>query len=113
MIAFWDSEMYLNWIEKDLNWLVTETTFESFWDEIETIKAEVDINKNKINKIDWRRLSIIKIVNSKSFNKMDCTWSSKINNSRRSTIFNFSEKGSIFMSGTWIFLPVTENFLVY
>ena len=68
MIAFSDSEMYLNWMERDSNWLVTEAAFWSFWNEIELIKTESDINKTKINKIDWRRHSIIKIVNSQSFN---------------------------------------------
>ena len=44
---------------------------------------------------------------------MDCTGISGTLTSFTTYTVIVTEKRSIFMSGTWIFLPVTENFLVY
>ena len=67
--AFSDSSLYDNCEQIDSNKLIAESAFGSYWDEIDCIKSEKDINNTLINKIDCRRQSVMKTVNTQSFNR--------------------------------------------
>ena len=68
-LLFSESEMHNNWLEQDPDVLIAEAAFGSFCDEIESIKSKNDITLAQINKIDFRRLSVFKILNIQSFSR--------------------------------------------
>ena len=66
---FIESDIYKKWYSQESNWLIAEAAFGSYWNEIENIKNSWNISNTSINKINSRRQSAIKIVNSQNFTK--------------------------------------------
>ena len=68
-ISFSDSEVYNESEKQDLCRLIAEAIFGSYWNEIECIEVSSYINSTQLNKIDLRRQSELKIINSQTFNR--------------------------------------------
>ena len=68
IISFSDSEVYNESMKQDSRRLIAEATFESYWNEIKCIEALSYISSTQLNKIDLRRQSALKIINSLTFN---------------------------------------------
>ena len=66
---FQSQKCIMNWQKQDSDILIAKTTFESFWDEINSIKNWSNITLAQINKIDLKRLSVFKTLNSQSLSK--------------------------------------------
>ena len=66
---FIDSEMYTSRLKQDSILLITEAAFGSFWIEMEDMNNCFNTPSTVINKINYRRQSAIKIINSQNFNK--------------------------------------------
>ena len=78
---FIDSNMYTRILKQDSIWLIAEAVFGSFWIEMEDMNNCFNTPSTVINKINCRRQSAIKIINSQNFNK-------KINSKYCSKIFD-------------------------
>ena len=66
---FIDSDMYTSRLKQDSIWLIAEAAFGSFWIEMEDMNNCFNTPSTVINKINCRRQSAIKIINSQNFNK--------------------------------------------
>ena len=68
-IAFGDSMVCNNSEKIDSNILIAEAAFGSYYRDLVNLKVQDDLTNALINKIDSRRQSALKIVNSQSFTK--------------------------------------------
>ena len=66
---FIDSNMYTSRLKQYSIWLIAEAAFGSYWNEIEDMNNCLKTPSTVINKINCRKQSVIKIVNSQNFNK--------------------------------------------
>ena len=68
-MSFSDLEVYNESEKQDSCRLIAEATFGSYWNEIECIEASGYISSTQLNKIDLRRQSALKIINSQTFSR--------------------------------------------
>ena len=96
---FIESNIYKSCVEKDSSIFIAEAVFGSHWSKIENIKESNNINQTEINKIDHRRQSAIKSVNSQIFcKKREAKYCEKLLNAQTEDML----KNSINHNNDWV-----------